>query len=320
MEFAANGGSTITTGYETTDTITIMEKVAPKSPLILVEKFENRKNTPTEGVLGMGFSAKNMLSKMKEAKSINKAIFSLYLGDEKHFMILGDEIPYLGEGSPVKYDYEGTGPNWYLKIKSIKVGGSVPADKPYAEDDKFIFDTTVENIIVPTANFEKLTKEIGKKFAAGKCAIDGNFYHCDCEKDLTKFNDVAFEFSGKSNIWTAKGSDYAYFKTPTEGTYKDKPRCYSAFEKSTATDYHLGTRFFKGHYIIFDQDNKKISIQKRTETPIDDWEQSDAIMGVIIGLGLAFLIIAIIIILLILKPLGKKFEGISNLAKPHARP
>lgn len=87
----------IVSGVRATDNL-VVSKAEAKSVDIILAKAVNRLNhIKSDGVLGLGYSKKNLLARLKDSHKIKDAIMAFYFG-EKSFVTFGDYMRYMTKG------------------------------------------------------------------------------------------------------------------------------------------------------------------------------------------------------------------------------
>lgn len=91
--------------------------------------FNNRQSNNANGAIGLGYSINkmNLVTRLKEDRKINRAIFSYYKSDAASFLIIGDLDYYFAAEKFTQYDQPTSSTKWQLALADAKINNAVIA-------------------------------------------------------------------------------------------------------------------------------------------------------------------------------------------------
>ncbi|XP_050498775.1 cathepsin D-like [Diabrotica virgifera virgifera] len=211
-----------------------------------------------DGILGMGYPEISVngitpvFNSLVEQGAVQEPVFSFYLnrdpdGEVGGELLLGGSDPNYYKGDFTYVDVSAKG-YWQVVMDSLNVGSSL---KLCSNGCQIIVDTGTSLIAGPSAEVEKLHKEIGAfSFLNGE-------YIIDCSK-IDQLPEISFVFGGKE--FTLSGNDYV-LKQSNGGI----DICISGFmgldlNTRTHVEWILGDVFIGKFYTEFDFGNNRVGL------------------------------------------------------------
>ena len=227
---------------------------------ILASSDSDFDNLAADGILvffnqGLAFPSlsdkyETFLTNLKKQKIIEKAIFSVFLTDNKDsdkkssILIGGYDLEKYGKGGTIQYveTYAQTG-FWVIPLKSIKVGDDSIGRSSIAA----IIDTGTSYILSPNEEIVEVMYWISKY---GKCALIYDSLVCECTQTDwdTVFPNLTFGIG-----------DYSFSLKPKSYFKRENGECVLLVKSLGPKNFWiLGDVFLRNFYTIFDMENNKI--------------------------------------------------------------
>lgn len=284
------------TGKLATDHLTLNKVKIEKFPIVIADKVKENKARNSDGVLALGYKKDGgLLHALKKEKKINKEVFSVYLGEGSKFLTLGDHEKYLSNNDFKEFKHSVKHGKWALSTAKLHFNLTNPHQLLTGAETISYLDFANDGIYLPAAHLAKAKDALNKHFgSASACKIVTTNLECECshEKKFPNLDFFLHNEDKKSKV-QIKGKNLIS---------KHDEKCVTKLHQGEGNDLVLGRVIAEDHTLVFNQESQSISIGSEYQTKIASHKISKEIMGVVIGLGVFFVLASIVALIAIMKP------------------
>ena len=226
-------------------------------------EYGKYKELNADGIIGLNYHEKSLISLLYKLKIINRDVFSLCFGLRGGYMSLGEIDTTYHKANQINYVPLLTSDIFYLiKVKGISIRNN--NNTIYSKSDAII-DTGNTISYFPNYLYKSLIKEFTLfcRQQDGKCGEfqkEPELGFCASFEDRESLFKAVYEYWPNITLQLSKNKEYIW--KPINYYYyylnNDQRKACLGFNSHKSQNIILGTNFIHGHDIIFDRANKKL--------------------------------------------------------------
>ncbi|KAF9567061.1 hypothetical protein EC968_003530 [Mortierella alpina] len=239
-----------TEGTNGFDSVTIGSKTAKNQVLFVATTMSPNFDGIVDGILGMSFGAltgtPTVFESMVAQKVVSKSVFSVFLGHETtggggEVVLGGIDQDRIAEGDEITYTNVTEARYWKINVQDVLVDDVSAEALDGNPGYPAIVDTGANLIVLPGNLPEQVNSKIqgSRKF--------GTVWTVPCKGT----SNLKFQIGGQTFLVPA--ADLA-----REVAVERLDLCHSAVQQNTKNEMILGDTFIKNHYVVFDQQEKRV--------------------------------------------------------------